>query len=132
MRPPFICFDILQQNGCQKIANGPPFTFFGTVKLFKNLHFGKFFHVPKGFPLQFFFHFLQPAGVSQSPKGLPFNFEPEIWRRIWPFSACFSVSALRVYSTLRATRYAGLVALFYGLRTEKTFAKNGILEKQFL
>ena len=35
--PPFICFDILQHNGCQKIAKGPPFTFFGTVTLFKNL-----------------------------------------------------------------------------------------------
>ena len=39
--PPFICFDILQHNGCQKIAN----------------FFGKFFHVPKGSPLQFFFIF---------------------------------------------------------------------------
>ena len=35
--PPFICFDILQHNGCQKIAKDPPFTFFGTVTLFKNL-----------------------------------------------------------------------------------------------
>ena len=35
--PPFISFDILQHNGCQKIAKGPPFTFFGTVTLFKNL-----------------------------------------------------------------------------------------------
>ena len=33
--PLFICFDILQHNGCQEIAN--PFTFFGTVTLFKNL-----------------------------------------------------------------------------------------------
>ena len=28
---PFVCFDIFQHNG------GPPFTFFGTVTLFKNL-----------------------------------------------------------------------------------------------
>ena len=35
--PPFICFDILQHNGCRKIAKGPPFTFLGTVTLFKNL-----------------------------------------------------------------------------------------------
>ena len=26
--PPFICFDILQHNGCQKIAKGPPFYIF--------------------------------------------------------------------------------------------------------
>ena len=74
--PPFICFDILQHNGCQKIAKGPPFTFFGTVTLFKNLiqkiFFGKFFHVSNGSPLRFFSNFLQPAGVSQSPKGPPF------------------------------------------------------------
>ena len=74
---PFICFDNLQHNGCRKIAKGPPFTFFGFVTLFKNLilkfFFGNFFHVPKGSPLQFFFQFLQPAGVSQSPKGPPFS-----------------------------------------------------------
>ena len=34
--PPFICFDILQHNGCQKIAKGPPFTFVGTVTLQKS------------------------------------------------------------------------------------------------
>ena len=33
----FVCFDILQHNGCQKIPMGPPFTFFGTVTMFKNL-----------------------------------------------------------------------------------------------
>ena len=75
--PPFICFDILQHNGCQKIANGPPFYIFwhcDTVQKshFKNF-FGKFFHVPKGSPFNFVFHFLQPAGVSQSPKGPPFS-----------------------------------------------------------
>ena len=74
---PFICFDILQHNGCRKIAKGPPFTFFGTVTLFKNLilkkFLGNFFMSPKGPPF-IFFHFLQPAGVSQSPKGPPFQF----------------------------------------------------------
>ena len=73
--PPFICFDILQHNGCQKIPKGPPSTFFGTVTLFKNLFknfFGKFFQVPEGLPFNFF-HNLQPAGVSQSPKGPPFT-----------------------------------------------------------
>ena len=51
--PPFICFDILQHNGCQKIPKGPPSTFFGTVTLFKNLFknfLGNFFKSPKGSP----------------------------------------------------------------------------------
>ena len=54
--PPSIFFDALQHNGCQKIAKGPPFTFFGTVTLFKNLikkFFRIFFHVSKGSPLHF-------------------------------------------------------------------------------
>ena len=74
--PPFICFDILQRNGCRKIAKSPPFTFFGTVTLFKNLiknFFREIFSCPQRGPLRFFFHFLQPAGVSQSPKGPPFS-----------------------------------------------------------
>ena len=57
----------------------PPFIFFVTVTLLKNLIkkiFGVFFSCPQRVPLHFF-HFLQPAGVSQSPKGPPiFNFEP--------------------------------------------------------
>ena len=75
--PPFIFFDILQHNGCQKIAKGPPFYIFRHCDTVQKSHFkkffGKFFHVPKGSPLQFF-SFLQPAGVSQSPKGPPFKF----------------------------------------------------------
>ena len=59
--PFFICFDILLHNGCQKIAKGPPFTFFGTVTLFKNLvlknFLGNFFMSPKGPPFNFFFTF---------------------------------------------------------------------------
>ena len=61
----------------KKMQRVPPFTFFGTVTLFKNLikkNFGKFFHVSKGSPIQFFSNFFQPAGVSQSPKGPPFKF----------------------------------------------------------
>ena len=76
-RVPFICFDILQHNGCQKIAKGPPFTFFGTVTLFKNLiknFFWGIFSCLRRVPLQFFFNFLQSAGVPQSPKGPPFKF----------------------------------------------------------
>ena len=48
---PFVCFDILQHNGCQKIPKGPPFTFFGTVTLFKKLilnFFRKFFNISQG------------------------------------------------------------------------------------
>ena len=60
----------------RKFQRVPPFTFFGTVTLFKNhilKFFGQFFSVLKGSPLNFF-HILQPAGVSQSPKGPPFTF----------------------------------------------------------
>ena len=78
--PHFICFNILQHNGCQKSQRVPPFTFFGTVTLFKNLienfFLGNFFKSPKG-PPSIFFQILQPAGVSQNPKGpLFYNFEP--------------------------------------------------------
>ena len=56
--PPFICFDILQHNGCQKIAKGPPFYIFRHCDTVQKSHlkffFGKFFHVSKGSPLQFF------------------------------------------------------------------------------
>ena len=64
----------------KKSQRVPPFTFFGTVTQFKNLilnfFLGNFFQVSKGLPFTFF-HILQPAGVSQTPKGPPFyNFEP--------------------------------------------------------
>ena len=64
--PPFICFDILQHNGCQKIAKGPPFYIFRHCDTVKKSHlkifFGKFFHVSKGSPqLEF-----------QKPEGSPF------------------------------------------------------------
>ena len=75
--PPFICFDILQHNGCQKIAKSPPFYIFRRCDTVQKSHlkifFGKFFHVSKGSPFNFL-KFLQPAGVSQSPKGPPFKF----------------------------------------------------------
>ena len=77
--PPSIFFDVLQHNGCQKIAKGPPFTFFGTVTLFKNLIkniFWEIFSCLQRVPPSIFLNFLQPAGVSQSPKGPPLNFEP--------------------------------------------------------
>ena len=60
----------------KKSQRVPPLTFFGTVTLFKNLLFkifwGEFFQVPKGLAF-IFFHILQPAGVSQSPKCPPFT-----------------------------------------------------------
>ena len=63
----------------KKSQRVPPFTFFGTVTLFKNLIlkiFWEIFSSPQRAPLNFF-HILQPAGVSQSSKGPPFyNFEP--------------------------------------------------------
>ena len=80
--PPFVCFDILQHNGCQKIPKGPPSTFVGTVVYicrhcdtvekshFKN--FSEFFlKISQGSPFNFF-HISQPTGVSQSRKGPPF------------------------------------------------------------
>ena len=75
--PPFICFDILQHNGCQKIAKGPPFYIFRHCDTVQKSHlnfFWKFFHVSKRSPFIFLKIFLQPAGVSQSPKGPPFKF----------------------------------------------------------
>ena len=73
--PPFICFYILQHNGCQKIAKGPPFTVFGTVTLQKShlkIFFGKFFHVSKGSPLQFF-KFFATSWSFTKPEGSPFQ-----------------------------------------------------------
>ena len=65
----------------KKIPKGTPFTFFGTVTLFKNLLFKIFLRnilmYAKG--PSFNFHILQPVGVSQSPKCPPsYNFEPYI------------------------------------------------------
>ena len=75
---PFICFNILQHSGCQKIAKGPPFYIFRHCDPVRKSHFKKFF-CPKILYANFFvlpsifFPFLQPAGVSQSPKGPPFS-----------------------------------------------------------
>ena len=73
--PPFICFDILKHNGCQKIPKGPSFYIFRHCDTVQKSHFkiflGNFFQSLKG-PRFIFFHILQPAGVSQSPKGPPF------------------------------------------------------------
>ena len=74
--PPLICFDILQHNGCQKIAKGHSFTFFGTVTLFKNLikknFLGNFFMSPKGPPFNFFSNFFATSWSFTKPEGSPF------------------------------------------------------------
>ena len=61
----------------KKSQRVPPFTFFGTVTLFKNLiekFFWEIFSCLQRVPYSIFYNFLQPAGVSQSPKGPPFKF----------------------------------------------------------
>ena len=73
---PFICFYILQHNGCRKFAKGPPFYIFrhcDTVQNSLKKVRWEIVSCPQRVPLSFFFHFLQPAGVSQSPKGPPFS-----------------------------------------------------------
>ena len=67
---PFVCFDILQHNESQKIPKGPPFTFFGTVTLFKNLIIKKNSRSPKGPPLIFFKYFATNWSFTK-PKGSP-------------------------------------------------------------
>ena len=72
---PFNFFDVLQHNGCQKIAKGPPFTFSGTVTLFKNLikfFLGNFFMSPKGPPFNFL-KFFATSWSFTKPEGSPFQ-----------------------------------------------------------
>ena len=73
--PPLICLDILQHNGCQKIAKGPPFYIFWHCDTVQKSHFkkffGKFFHVPKGSP-SIFFIFCNQLEFHETL----FNFEP--------------------------------------------------------
>ena len=70
---PFVCVDILQHNGCQKSQRGPPFTFFGTVTLFKNLilkfFIGNFLKSLKGPPL--IFSYFATYWSFRKPKGSP-------------------------------------------------------------
>ena len=61
--PPFICFDILQHNGCQKIAKGPPFYIFRHCDTVQKSHL-KFLHMTKSMCIavqlsKFFFHYSQ-------------------------------------------------------------------------
>ena len=64
---PFICFDILQHNGCQKIAQGPPFYIFrhsDTVQKSLKKNFWEIFSCLQRVPFnQLEFH---------KPEGSPF------------------------------------------------------------
>ena len=72
---PLRLFRYFARQRMSKNPKGPPFIFFGTVTLFKNLNFNFFFgnfqNLPR--PPLYFFHILQPTGVSQSPKGPSFT-----------------------------------------------------------
>ena len=57
---PFICFDILQHNGCQKITKGPPFYILRHCDTVQKSHFKIFlgnFSCPQRVPLNFFSNF---------------------------------------------------------------------------
>ena len=73
---PFICFDILPHNGCQKIPKGLHFSaLWHCSKISVSIFFRKFFEISQGSPFNFFI--FCTTGVSQSPKGPAFyNFEP--------------------------------------------------------
>ena len=88
--PPFICFDILQQNGCQKIAKGPPFYIFRHCDTVRKSHLKKLgnFSVSEGSHLHFSSIFCNQLEFHKARRVPLLNFEPYIWRRIWPFSAC--------------------------------------------
>ena len=70
--PPFICFDILQHNGCQKIAKSHPVYIFrhcDTVqKISLKKIFWEIFHVSKGSP----FNFFATSWSFTKPEGSPF------------------------------------------------------------
>ena len=70
--PPFNFFDVLQHNGCQKIAKGLPFYIFRHCDTVQKCQ--EIFSCLQRVPPSFLKNFLQPAGVSQSPKGPPFKF----------------------------------------------------------
>ena len=71
--PPSIVLIICHTMEVKK-SQGPPYTFCGTVTLFKILIFSRnfFINVSKGFLLQFFDIFLQ-IGFSKIPKGPRFT-----------------------------------------------------------
>ena len=73
--PPFICFDILQHNGCQKIAKGPPFYIFchcDTSKISFKIFFWEIFSCLQRVPPSIFFKFFATSWSFTKPKGSPF------------------------------------------------------------
>ena len=71
---------------------------------------------PKGPPFDFF-KFFATSWSFTKPEGSPlFNFEPQIWRRLWPFWACF---LLTTYLTLKGPLICSFVQL--ELRISKTY-----------
>ena len=83
----------------KKSQRVPPFTFFGTVTLFKNLI--------KNFcpPFNFFSNFLQPAGVSQSPKGPPF--------KLWALDMAPTLAVLGLFFDIPEVAKIVLLQKFY-------------------
>ena len=79
-RVPLSIFWCFAPEWMLKKPKGPPFTFFGTMRLLKILIFRfwkilKFFNVSEG-SLLHFFDILQQTGFSKSPKSPPFyNFK---------------------------------------------------------
>ena len=67
--------------------------------------FVRFFHVPKGSPLQFFFLFLQPAVVSQSPKGPPLQF--------WALDMAPTLAVLGLFTLAISKCYRKVRARFF-------------------
>ena len=68
---PFVCFDNLQHNGCQKIPKGPPFYIFrhcDTVKKISLKNWETF--SPKGSPAIFFSYFATSWSFTK-PEGSP-------------------------------------------------------------
>ena len=73
--PPLIFLMFCNTMDVKKSQSVPPFTFFGTVTLFKNLikkFFGKFFHVSKRVPPSIFLKFFTTSWSFTKPEGSPF------------------------------------------------------------
>ena len=72
---PYICFDILQHNGCQKIAKRPPFYIFRHCDTVQRSHlkniFGKFFRLQR-VPPSIFLKIFATSWSFTNPEGSPF------------------------------------------------------------
>ena len=75
--PPFICFDILKHNGCQKIPKGHPFYIFRHCDTVQKSHFkiflGNFFQSSKD-PPSIFFIFCNQLEFHKAQRVPPFTF----------------------------------------------------------